>query len=125
LSFAHGTRGESAGREPIGPGLDRRSLLGRLLGLGVVFSTGGAWLALGCSRAELACYDPELLSTAERSARRLRSYVDVASGGDAKRCGGCDFFEPGDSAGCGRCSILAGPVSATGVCDAWSERTAG
>lgn len=105
--------------------IDRRTLLRRLAGLGAV-----AWVGvpgpspLGCSGSEPTCYDPELLSTAEQSARRLRGYVDRSPQGESKRCGGCAFFESGEPADCGHCKILAGPVSAMGLCGAWADRTA-
>jgi hypothetical protein len=115
--------------------IDRRTLLRRLAGLGAI-----AWVGvpgpspLGCSGSEPTCYDPELLSTAEQSARKLRGYVDRSPQGESRRCGGCAFFEPGkfepggfepgERADCGHCKILAGPVSATGLCGAWAEKTA-
>ena len=120
------TADESSTRreEPAGQ-IDRRTLLCRLVGLGAV-----AWVGvpgsspLGCSGSGPTCYDPELLSTAERSARKLRGYVDHSPEGDAKRCGGCAFFESGEPAGCGHCKILGGAVSATGLCSAWAEKAA-
>jgi hypothetical protein len=120
--------------------IDRRTLLRRLVGLGALAWAGVPGPSpLGCSGSEPTCYDPGLLSTAERSARKLRGYVDHSPEGDAKRCGGCAFFESGkfesgkfesgefesgESEDCGHCKILGGPVSAMGLCGAWAEKTA-
>jgi hypothetical protein len=116
------------GAREVGEGsdLDRRSLLRRLAGIGVWLWAGAPFLlALGCSHQEPACHDPEMLSTPERSARAARGYVDRSPEGEARSCGGCAFFERGGAEGCGRCALLAGPVSAAGVCDAWTARTTG
>lgn len=86
--------------------------------------------ALGCTPAEPGCYDPELLSTPERSLRRARAYTDHSShrgaDGALQRCAGCQFFGAGGAVeGCGACQILGGPVSAAGRCDAWSPSRVG
>lgn len=106
--------------------IDRRTLLRRLVGLGAVVWAGVPGPStLGCSGSEPTCYDPELLSTAEQSARRLRGYVDRSPQAESKLCGGCAFFESsGELADCGHCKILGGPVSAMGLCGAWAEKTA-
>jgi hypothetical protein len=106
--------------------IDRRTLLRRLLGLGAVAWVGVPWPSpLGCSASEPTCYDPELLSTAEQSVRRVRGYVDRSPQAESRRCGGCAFFESsGELADCGHCKILGGPVSAMGLCSAWAEKTA-
>ncbi len=121
------TAGESRPRREERDGqTDRRALLRRLLGLGAVAWVGFPWSSpLGCSASEPTCYDPELLSTAEQSTRKLRGYVDRSPQAESRRCGGCAFFESsGEPADCGHCKILGGPVSAMGLCSAWAEKAA-
>ena len=109
------------------PTRTRRQLLGssvRILGLGFVLCpVAGSLLAgvSGCSDDAIECVDPELLSTPERALRVTQNYVNRSPHGEAKQCGACQFFRPKTAAGCGECQILAGPVSRTGHCDAWSQ----
>lgn len=108
----------------------RRSFLERAISV-IVFSALPAPTAmLACSNEEPLCADPELLSTAERSLRRTRGYVEVsvtrAPDGSLQSCSGCQFFQrESEAVRCGHCKILSGPVSATGHCDAWASRQVG
>gem|GEM_PF-1014416 len=92
---------------------------------GALCLAGGLLMAaFGCSKSEPSCVDPDLLSTPERALRKSQGYVDHSPHGREKNCAGCEFFRQEGEAGCGRCQILGGPVSAGGHCSAWSPKKA-
>lgn len=91
-------------------GLTRRQLLLRAVPLGM------AGIAFArAARAAEACVQPESES--------LRTSLNYTSAGadPAATCAHCAFFTT-DAAGgaCGGCTILGGPVDATGHCDSFS-----
>ena len=79
-----------------------------------------AW-TLGCRTDAPACFDPDLLSTPEQALRKANRYLDAAGSDATKQCSGCQFFRAERDSACGHCEILSGPVSGSGVCDAWSQ----
>lgn len=101
--------------------LTRRELLGRGGRVALGLTSGLVATTIGCSKNETKCVDPEFLSTPEQSLRTSQGYVDRSPHGEEKNCGGCQFFSRVGDEGCGRCQILSGPVSAAGVCSAWSR----
>ena len=104
--------------------LTRRELLERGQ-RGALFLAGALLTAaVGCSKNEPTCVDPDLLSTPERALRKSQAYVDDSPHGVEKNCSGCQFFSREGGAGCGQCQILGGPVHAGGHCSAWAEKTA-
>ena len=101
------------------PGMGRRHFLQALAGVALA----AAGLA-GCRRAP-DCVDEAALSAGAVTMRQALHYADDAdrsSRGDTGRCGGCVFFQARSDDGCGRCSILNGPVAATGRCDSFSAK---
>lgn len=108
----------------------RRALLIWVAGLLPVSLAGTLSMStIGCSPSSALCYDPDLLSTPEKSLRTSLAFTDVSpfdgkDGGELKRCGGCQFFRAAAEEGCGECQILGGPVSAASVCNSWSIKAA-
>jgi hypothetical protein len=95
--------------------LDRRTFLIR--GLQIPAAILAADVAVG------ACVNPDELSDSVQSMRESLEYTDAAA--DAKQaCNGCALFMPAkDTAGCGHCEVLAGPVNAKGHCVSWTKRS--
>ena len=76
----------------------------------------------GDQQAGSGCVDPDHLTDAEKSMRASLAYSDK-SPDPAKQCRGCTYFtSAADSAACGTCQILNGPVSVTGHCTSWSAK---
>lgn len=77
----------------------------------------------GQDESAAACVDPSQLTSGERSLRTTVRYNDRAANAQ-ESCVTCAFFHPESAgAGCGRCDILSGTVSATGHCTSWSAKT--
>lgn len=101
--------------------ISRRDLLVRACGVPIA----GAALFLGAcaeQKQSTSCADPSQLTDAENSLRESLQYTNQTA--DAgKPCKGCAFFRStADSAQCGTCEILKGPVSAEGHCTSWSAK---
>ncbi len=77
-----------------------------------------AALAAG-ARAE-QCVSEDDLSASELSMRKSLRY-EAPSTDAAKLCGGCAFYAS-ESPGCGKCTLLNGPVSAAARCSSWAPK---
>ncbi len=67
------------------------------------------------------CANPATLPLSQKSKRRSLGYAEP-SNQPGKTCGGCAFFAAAAAAGCGTCSLLAGPVAAAGVCTSFAPK---
>lgn len=65
-----------------------------------------------------ACSDLSSLTAAEKEMRTALKYVDKSDKADT--CGTCQFFTAGT--GCGKCTILKGPIQAAGWCASWAKK---
>lgn len=96
-------------------GYDRRNFITHGLRISALICAGAT--------ARAACVDPDELSDSVQSMRESLEYTDVASD-EKTSCKDCYFFKPvkvGDE--CANCEILSSPVTATGHCASWTERT--
>ena len=94
----------------------RRSLLERsaiIAGAGVLASCGKSGGSV--------CFDEAYLSAGEAQMRKTLAYVDQFSLPESS-CSQCQFYRAAETAGCGECELLAGPVSASGHCNSWAAR---
>ena len=95
-------------------GYDRRRFIAHAIPVCALFA--------GAS-ARAACVDPDELSDSVQGMRESLEYTDTAP--DAKQaCKGCSYFKPakaGDA--CAPCEVLGSPVSATGHCVSWTQRS--
>jgi hypothetical protein len=101
--------------------ISRRTLLA---GACQVSATTFLGLLGGCADKKQAavCADPDQLTESEMSIRASLQYTDQ-SPDLAKACGGCAYFpRAADTAECGNCQILNGPVHVKGHCTSWSAR---
>lgn len=104
--------------------LSRRTVVSYGFGLPV----SGAFLfgLTGCEEQKVAlCINPNELSLSNNSLRKANAYVDVSPQPE-KQCAGCAFYRPQSAESqCGACEIFGNsPVSVTGYCNSWAERTA-
>lgn len=99
----------------------RRQFL--LEGAGLGLAGLGYFVWTGCSEAD-PCSDPESWTTGQASLRASFHFEARSPHGEAKQCGGCEFFRPkaDDGHGCGDCSILHGAVSSKSYCDSWTAK---
>jgi hypothetical protein len=102
--------------------ISRRTLLA-----GACQISGATVLAVvsGCAEKKpaSACVNPDQLSDSERSLRASLQYTDQ-NPDPTKVCGGCAYFSrAADTAACGNCQILNGPVYAQGHCTSWSAKS--
>lgn len=96
--------------------LPRRVALRRALQIAVAVVAAPQLIRF--ARAADSCVDPS-----SESLRGSLHYASVSP--DPKQpCSGCGFFTPGGAKPtCGTCTIMSGPVDATGHCDSWSARS--
>jgi hypothetical protein len=90
------------------PGLTRRQRMFCALPLGFA----GVTLA---RQAPAGCVEPE-----SESLRASLKYVTTAAD-QAATCTHCAFYTAMSGGACGTCTILGGPVDATGHCDSFSQ----
>lgn len=65
-----------------------------------------------------SCSDLSGLTAAEKEMRTTLKYVDKTDKADT--CATCQFFTAGT--GCGKCTIIKGPIQAAGWCASWAKK---
>lgn len=65
-----------------------------------------------------ACSDLSSLTAAEKEMRTTLKYTDKSDKADT--CNTCQFFTAGS--GCGKCTILKGPIQSGGWCASWAKK---
>ena len=101
--------------------ISRRTLLAGACQVPVATFLG---LLGGCAdkKQSAVCSDPQQLTESEMSMRASLQYTDQTRD-PAKACGGCAYFHrAADTADCGNCQILNGPVPVKGHCTSWSAK---
>jgi hypothetical protein len=101
--------------------LSRRDLFQKSAALGVLVVVGGS----ACTRTESpgpSCTDTSKLSPSDVQVRTSLAYSD-ASVDPARTCAACQQFLAEDTAPCGGCKVLRGPISPMGTCRALVARS--
>jgi hypothetical protein len=85
--------------------------------------SGGDTEATGSAVRGDPCADLTGLTLEERSFREESAYA-AETPDTSKRCDNCEYWElPEAGAPCGGCTVISGPIHATGYCDLWEEQS--
>ena len=79
-------------------------------------------VAVACRPQGPVCSDEDLLSTPEQALRDSHEYTEHSPLGPEQSCASCQFFQAVESAACGVCQLLGGPVNSAGRCNAWAAK---
>ena len=81
-------------------------------------------MGVGCTKSHdaLVCTDISGLTPEDKAARELAGYAERTLEAD-KTCERCQqWVEPKDSASCGACKLMKGPIHPLGGCKVFAKR---